>query len=287
MKNFCVKKAVVPVAGLGTRMLPATKEIPKEMLPIVTTPIIQLIVEEIFYSGIEEIILITNSKKGSIEEHFDKNLDLELKLKKNKNLRDLELVKRISELKTKIITIKQGEPLGLGHAVLCSMPVVKNEPFALILPDMILSKNDYKNNLFKLKKNFEKSGNSQILLGKIEKKHTKKYGIAKVKNRSLVSIIEKPDPDKAPSNLFVVGRYILDKEIFKFLKKTKTDKSGEIQLTGALQDYLLKNEIKFEHLEGEVFDCGDKLGYLKAIIKFGLEDKFIKRDLKSFLKKQL
>lgn len=287
MKNFCVKKAVVPVAGLGTRMLPATKEIPKEMLPIVTTPIIQLIVEEIFYSGIEEIILITNSKKGSIEEHFDKNLDLELKLKKNKNLRDLDLVKRISELKTKIITIKQGEPLGLGHAVLCSMPVVKNEPFALILPDMILSKNDYKNNLFKLKKNFEKSGNSQILLGKIEKKHTKKYGIAKVKNRSLVSIIEKPDPDKAPSNLFVVGRYILDKEIFKFLKKTKPDKSGEIQLTGALQDYLLKNEIKFEHLEGEVFDCGDKLGYLKAIIKFGLEDKFIKRDLKSFLKKQL
>ena len=113
------------------------------MLPIVTTPIIQLIVEEI-YSGIKEIILITNAKKGSIEEHFDKNLDLELKLKKNKNLRDLDLVKRISELKTKIITIKQGEPLGLGHAVLCSMPVVKNEPFALILPDMILSKNDYK-----------------------------------------------------------------------------------------------------------------------------------------------
>ena len=237
MKNFCLKKAVVPVAGLGTRMLPATKEIPKEMLPIVTTPIIQLIVEEIFYSGIEEIILITNSKKGSIEEHFDKNLDLELKLKKNKNLRDLNLLKHISKLKTKIITIKQGEPLGLGHAVLCSMPIVKDEPFALVLPDMILSTNDCRNNLSKLKKNFEKSGNSQILLGKVEKKDTKKYGIAKVKNSSLVSIIEKPDPSKAPSNLFAVGRYIFDKEIFKFIKKTKPDKSGEIQLTDALKDY--------------------------------------------------
>lgn len=287
MKNLCVKKAVVPVAGLGTRMLPVTKETPKEMLPIVTTPIIQLIVEEIFYSGIEEIILITNSKKGSIEKHFDQNLDLELKLKKNKNSRDLNLLKHISKLKTKIITIKQGEPLGLGHAVLCSMPIVKDEPFALVLPDMILSEKDYRNNLFKLKTNFEKSGNSQILLGKVEKKLTKKYGIAKVKNGSLISIIEKPDPSKAPSNLFAVGRYILGKEIFKFIKKTKPDKSGEIQLTDALQDYLVKNEINFEILKGDVFDCGDKLGYLKAIIKFGIEDNLIKNDLKSFLKKQL
>ncbi len=283
-----VKKAVVPVAGLGTRMLPATKAIPKEMLPIVTKPIIQYIVEEISLSGIDEIILVTHASKTSIENHFDKSFELEATLEKRVKRSLLKEIKSISKINTKILSIRQGHALGLGHAILCAKPLIRNEPFAVILPDMIIKSHDKSSNLLKLKKEFERTNQSQILLGHAKKEDIHKYGIAKINKNNIVSISEKPTISKAPSNLFVVGRYILNNEVLNFLEKTQSDKSGEVQLTDALNSYLKADyEIKFCNISGEIFDCGEKLGYLKAIVKYGLEDIFIKKEFRKFIKETL
>ena len=285
-----VKKAVIPVAGLGTRMLPATKAIPKEMLPVVTKPIIQYIVEEISNSGIDEIILVTHASKASIENHFDKSFELEATLEKRVKRALLKEIKSISKLNTKILSIRQGHALGLGHAILCAKPLIKNEPFAVILPDMLVKSDDKSSNLTKLKKEFERTKKSQILLGYAKKEDIHKYGIAKInKNKNkIISILEKPSISKAPSKLFVVGRYILNNEVLNFLEKIQPDKSGEVQLTDALNSYLKADyELKFCKVSGEVFDCGEKLGYLKAIVKYGLEDEFIKKDFRKFIKETL
>tara|TARA_B100001287_G_C22661332_1_gene520517 strand:- start:132 stop:1007 length:876 start_codon:yes stop_codon:yes gene_type:complete len=283
-----VKKAVVPVAGLGTRMLPATKAIPKEMLPIVTKPIIQYIVEEISLSGIDEIILVTHASKTSIENHFDKSFELEATLEKRVKRYLVKEIKSISKINTKILSIRQGHALGLGHAILCAKPLIRNEPFAVILPDMIIKSHDKSSNLLKLKKEFERTNKSQILLGHAKKEDIHKYGIAKINKNNIVSISEKPTISKAPSNLFVVGRYILNNEVLNFLEKTQSDKSGEVQLTDALNSYLKADyEIKFSNISGEIFDCGEKLGYLKAIVKYGLEDIFIKKEFRKFIKETL
>tara|TARA_B100001287_G_scaffold252301_1_gene234174 strand:- start:3914 stop:4783 length:870 start_codon:yes stop_codon:yes gene_type:complete len=281
-----VNKAVIPVAGLGKRMFPVTKGIPKEMLPLVTTPIIQLIVEEIVLSGIEEIILITNKQKDTIEQYLKKIVNFEKNSKINSKNNIFDKINFNSNSKIKISSLTQDKPLGLGHAVLCSKPLVKKEPFALVLPDMIFTKNNKKNNLSKMKQNYEKTGNYQILLGKINIKESNKYGMAKVFENYLDSIIEKPESSKSPSNLCATGRYILDDDIFEVLENSKPDSSGEIQLTQALSSHInKKNKIGVEILQGEFYDCGDKLGYLKAIVTFGLKDSLIKKDFKHFLKK--
>lgn len=283
-----VKKAVIPVAGLGTRMLPATKAIPKEMLPVVTKPIIQYIIEEISYSGINEIILVTRSSKASIEDHFDRSFELEATLEKRVKRSILKEIKSISNLNTRILSIRQDHALGLGHAILCAKPLIKNEPFAVVLPDMLVKGNNKTSNLIKLKKDFESTNKSQILLGIVNKEDIHKYGIPKIKKNNILSIFEKPSIPKAPSKLFVVGRYVLNNEVLDFLENTHSDESGEIQLTDGLNKYLhAQNEIQFSKVSGEVFDCGEKLGYLKAIIKYGLEDKSIKADLKKFIRKTL
>ena len=285
MKINNLNKVIVPIAGLGTRLLPATKAIPKEMLPVVNKPIIQYIVEEIIEAGFKEIIFITHSSKSSVENHFDQSFELETVLKKRVKRRLLKEVKSISNLKISIQTIRQGQALGLGHAILCAKPIVQKEPFAVVLPDMLIKKINEKNDLFELKKEFEKSGKSQILVGRIQKKDVSSYGIVKLQNHLIKSIVEKPSLKKAPSNLFVIGRYIFKNDFFKYLKNNKSSNSGEFELTSAIQSFIKdNNEIYSRKLSGNYYDCGNKLGYLKAIVDYALQDEEHGKEFKKYLK---
>ena len=287
MKLNNLKKVVVPIAGLGTRMLPATKAIPKEMLPIVTKPIIQYIVEEIIDAGFKEIIFITHSSKSPVENHFDQSFELETVLEKRVKRSLLKEIKSISNLKTSIHSIRQGHALGLGHAILCAKPIIKDEPFGVVLPDMLIKNSDKKNDLFELKKAFEISGKSQILVGKALKKDISNYGIVKIKNLSIESIVEKPPIKKAPSNLFVIGRYIFENSFFAYLQKNKKSKNtGEFELSSAIQNYIQdSNEVMCKKLAGNYYDCGNKLGYLTAIVDFALQDEEHGKDFKKYIKK--
>ena len=285
MKINNLNKVIVPIAGLGTRLLPATKAIPKEMFPVVNKPIIQYVVEEIIEAGFKEIIFITHSSKSSVENHFDQSFELETILKKRVKRRLLKEVKSISNLKISIQTIRQGQALGLGHAILCAKPIVQKEPFAVVLPDMLIKKINEKNDLFELKKEFEKSGKSQILVGRIQKKDVSSYGIVKLQNHLIKSIVEKPSLKKAPSNLFVIGRYIFNNDFFKYLKNNKSSNSGEFELTSAIQSFIKdNNEIYSRKLSGNYYDCGNKLGYLKAIVDYALQDEEHGKEFKKYLK---
>ena len=291
MKNI-LKKIVIPIAGLGTRMLPATKAIPKEMLPVVDKPIIQYIVEEAVEANFNEIIFITHSSKASVENHFDKSFELEATLEKRVKRGLLKEIKSISKLNVTIQSIRQGEAKGLGHAILCSRPIVGDDPFAITLPDMLIASDKKFSNLLEMKNEFEISGDSSILLGKAKESEISKYGIVKLSNkknirgfRKIEKIIEKPKMNIAPSRLFAAGRYIFTNKIFKSLSRVKPDKSGEIQLTDAIQDFLLNEEVISFNLKGELFDCGDKLGYLKAIVHKAQEDEDIGKEFKKYLKK--
>tara|TARA_B100001057_G_C22860859_1_gene954449 strand:- start:2683 stop:3552 length:870 start_codon:yes stop_codon:yes gene_type:complete len=281
-----IRKAIVPIAGLGTRMLPATKAIPKEMLPIVTKPIIQIIVEEIQQAKIEQIIFVTHSSKSSVENHFDESFELEATLEKRVKKSLLNEIKSISKIKATIQTIRQGHAKGLGHAILCAKTLINNEPFAVVLPDMVLKNFSTKNDLGLMKKEFEDTGNSQILLGKVKRDKVSNYGIAEIKNGFIKKIIEKPSIKKAPSNLYVVGRYIFQKDFLNYLSQNKISKSGEFELSDSIQNYIdNKNFVSFLEVQSEVYDCGNKLGYLKAVVDFAMEDKSINKDFKSHLKK--
>ena len=291
MKNL--KKVIIPVAGLGTRMLPATKAIPKELFPVAGIPVIQYIVKEVIDAGFSEIIFISRVGKTPIERYFENNYELEAILKKLTKKSLLNEIKEISNLKAKIIHVKQNKAKGLGHAILCAKPVISDEPFAVVLPDMLLSKNNKKNNLALMKKNFEKSGVSSLLLGKAKKSEIQNYGIVKLKNKNikkvfspLNDIVEKPLPKNAPSNLFVIGRYIFENEILSFLAKEKPDSSGEIQLTGAISSFLQSSkEINGTIIDGEVYDCGNKSGYLIANLDFSFKDRKIKNQVLKYLNK--
>ena len=281
-----VNKVIVPIAGLGTRMLPATKAIPKEMLPVVTKPIIQLIVEEVEHAGFKEIIFITHSSKSSVENHFDNSFELEATLEKRVKRSLLKEIKSLSNLKVSIQSIRQGHAKGLGHAIGCAKSIIKKEPFAIVLPDMLIADQSKNNNLSKLKKEFEESGLSQILLGKTGKKELSNYGIAKVSKNKILRILEKPKINEAPSNLFIVGRYIFTNNFINYISKEKNKVSNEIELTDAIQKFINdSNEILFSNLEGKFYDCGSKLGYLKAIVDYALADKSINKEFKSYLKK--
>ena len=281
-----VNKVIVPIAGLGTRMLPATKAIPKEMLPIVTKPIIQLIVEEVVNAGFKEIIFITHSSKSSVENHFDNSFELEATLEKRVKRSLLKEIKILSNLKVSIQSIRQGHAKGLGHAIGCAKTIIKKEPFAIVLPDMLISDQSKNNNLSKLKKEFEESGVSQILLGKIGKKELSNYGLAKVSKNKILRIYEKPKINEAPSNLFIVGRYIFTNNFVNYISKEKNKVSNEVELTDAIQGFINdSNEITFSNLKGKFYDCGSKLGYLKAIVDYAIKDKSISKDFKSYLKK--
>ena len=270
-----VRKAIFPVAGLGTRFLPATKAMPKEMLPVVDKPLIQYAVEEAAKAGITDMIFITGRHKRAIEDHFDSAPELE---------RDLEVKGKTALLKTlrdivpsgiNFIFIRQPEPLGLGHAVLCGEPVIGNEPFAVILADdLIDSKKPVIEQLMKTRE--DKGGGSVLAVQVAPREKTKDYGIVKVAEKGDVtkveSIIEKPDPDKAPSTLAVIGRYILEPEIFDSLKKIPKGAGGEIQLTDAIARELEKKNTYVCSYEGERFDCGSKQGFLNATVHFARKD---------------
>ena len=282
-----IKKAVFPVAGLGTRFLPATKANPKEMLPIVDKPLIQYAVEEAIQSGITELIFVTGRNKRSIEDHFDKNIELEASLiASNKNLL-LESIRSIIPSHVKCIYTRQSEPLGLGHAVLQAKTIINDEPFAVLLADDLTDAHTPV--LKQLIMQHQKEQSSVIAIEDIPKEKTVQYGIVDVgdsKNNlyKINSIVEKPQPKDAPSTLGVIGRYVFNSEIFDCLEKIKPGKGGEIQLTDAIQ-MLLGQQAIFAYLfDGKRYDCGDKLGFIKANIEFSKKHPEIGKEFTAFLK---
>lgn len=288
MSNL-VKKAVFPVAGQGTRFLPATKANPKEMLPIVDKPLIQYAAEEAVKAGITELIFITGRTKRSITDHFDKAYELESELEKKGKTDKLEIVRNIVPDEVSCIYIRQAEPLGLGHAVHCAKPVVGDEPFAIILPDDLIE--DGSRGVIKqMVEQFNHKGRSLLAVENVPEEETYKYGIvdSTIHDKSPVhpihSIVEKPEPEQAPTTLGVVGRYILTPKIFECIEKTPRGAGNEIQLTDAI-DLLIKQEEVYAYpFEGTRYDCGSKLGYMKAQIQYALKDNEIAGEFSEYLK---
>ena len=285
-----ITKAVFPVAGMGTRFLPATKANPKEMLPVVDKPLIQYAVEEAVAAGITELVFITGRTKRSITDHFDKAYELETELEKNGKINQLKIVRNIIPEGVTCIYIRQAEPLGLGHAILCAKPVIGDEPFAVILPDDLID--DGSRGVIKqMIDEYQQEKSSVIAVQNILKEDTSKYGIVEIVSTTheslskINSIIEKPEPDIALSTLGVVGRYVLSHEIFKYLEQISRGAGNEIQLTDAIS-LLLEDESVFAYeFEGARYDCGSKLGYMQACIEYALKDPDIKDQFYSYLKK--
>lgn len=269
-----IKKAVFPIAGLGTRFLPATKAMPKEMLPVVDKPIIQYAVEEALAAGIEQIIFVTGSGKGALEDHFDTNLRLE-KILEERNKDDLlQAVKSIVPSSSNIVYTRQSEPLGLGHAIWCARDIVGDEPFAVLLADDLIQSDVPL--LTQMVKEFDRLRASMMAIVEVPQEETYRYGIIEGKKAfngtvQVTSMVEKPDPKDAPSNLAVIGRYILTPRIFEHLGKKKKGAGGEIQLTDAMSALLEEQPIFGYKLKGKRFDCGDKAGFQLANIAFALE----------------
>ena len=282
-----VRKAIIPAAGLGTRFLPATKSQPKEMLPIVDKPTLQYIIEEAIESGIEEILIVTGRSKKSIEDHFDRSVELEMELEKSGKEEMLKMVREISDM-VNIHFIRQKEPRGLGHAILCAKTFVGNEPFAVLLGDDVVY-NDNKPCLKQLIDCYEEYKTSVLGVQTVEPQDVNKYGIVgglhiedrvyKVKN-----LIEKPAVEEAPSNVAILGRYIITPKIFEILENTKPGKGNEIQLTDALLE-LIKHEAMYAYdFEGRRYDVGDKLGFLQATVEYALRKKELRDGFIEYLK---
>lgn len=280
-----VRKVVIPAAGLGTRFLPATKAQPKEMLPIVDKPTIQYIVEEAVASGIESIIIITGRSKRAIEDHFDRNIELELDLEKHEKNSLLNQVKEIAGL-ANLHYIRQKEPLGLGHAIYCARDFIGDEPFGVILGDDIVVSE--KPALLQLIEAYEHVGTSVVGVQKVAETAVDKYGIIS-SDRSdgamhhLTGMVEKPKASEAPSNMAILGRYIITPAIFDILEHTPRGKGGEIQLTDALFSLMLKEEMYALEFEGKRYDVGDKLGFLQATVEFALAREDLKDDFRRYL----
>ena len=278
-----VKKAIIPAAGLGTRFLPATKAQPKEMLPIVDKPTIQFIIEEAIASGIEEILIITGRNKKCIEDHFDKSIELEMELEKSGKSDLLELVRDISDM-VDIHYIRQKEPKGLGHAIYCAKTFVGSEPFAVMLGDDVV---DSKVPCLKQLIDCYSEYNTSILgVQKVPEDQVNKYGIINgrfIEDRvyKVNDLVEKPSPEEAPSNIAILGRYIITPEIFKHIENTKPGKGGEIQLTDALKSLITQEVMYAYEFDGKRYDVGDKLGILQATFEYALKkpelrDNFVK-----------
>ncbi len=284
--NNKIKKAIFPVAGLGTRFLPATKCVPKEMLTVLDKPVIEWAVTEAHEAGIEQIIFVSSTKKNLLLEHFDRSNLLEDSLLKKKKYKEIESIKIQTQL-GEVVTVIQHEPKGLGHAIWCARNLVENEKFAVILPDDIIrSKKPVIRQMIDLEK---KLNGSIIAVEEVEKNETHKYGIVDIKKKKddyfvLKDIVEKPNPKDAPTNLSVIGRYILDPKIFTYLNKQKIGFGGEIQLTDAIQYLIHKEKVFGYKFKGQRYDCGSKLGFIKANLGFGFNDKEIKDDLLKFVK---
>jgi UTP--glucose-1-phosphate uridylyltransferase len=269
--TVAVRTAVFPVAGRGTRFLPATKAVPKEMLPIVDKPLIQYAVEEALEAGATRLVFITHSSKRAIEEHFDQDPELERVLAESGKNAILERVQGVLPKDASCLFIRQGEPLGLGHAVLCAQPAVGNEPFFVHLPDDLICGET--GCLAQMAQQFENQGASSIAVEDVPKDKTKSYGIVDVDDaQRLKQIVEKPDPQDAPSTLAVVGRYLLTPAIFRMLEKTGRGAGGEIQLTDAIADLLIEEPVYAFRFAGKRYDCGSKLGYIQATLDVAKAD---------------
>lgn len=281
-----IRKAVIPAAGLGTRFLPVTKAQPKEMLPIVDKPTIQYIIEEAVASGIEEILIITGRNKKCIEDHFDKSVELELELEKSGKQEMLKLVREISDM-VDIHYIRQKEPKGLGHAISCAKTFVGNEPFAVLLGDDLVY-NEEKPCLKQLMDCYNEYGTSILGVQTVDAKDVDKYGIIKgihIEGRvyKVRGLVEKPAVEEAPSNIAILGRYIITPQIFKILEETKPGRGGEIQLTDALSKLIDEEAIYAYEFEGTRYDVGDKLGFLKATVEYALRREDLRDEFMEYL----
>lgn len=283
-----IRKAIFPVAGMGTRFLPATKANPKEMLPIVDKPLIQYAAEEAVDAGIEELVFITGRSKRSIPDHFDKAYELEAELEAKGKTQMLEMVRNILPPGISCVYIRQAEALGLGHAVLCGKPVVGSEPFAVILADDLIDSSS-KGCLKQMVEIYERENSGVIGVQKVPQEAVGSYGVIagdQVNDNlwRISGIVEKPKPEEAPSNIAVVGRYILDGSIFEILENTSTGAGGELQLTDAIANQIEQRSVYAYEFEGRRYDCGSKLGYLQATVEYGLKHSEIGEEFSEYLK---
>ncbi len=273
-----IKKAILPVAGLGTRFLPASKSIPKEMVTVVDRPAIEYVVREAVDAGIEQIILVTHSSKASIENYFDRNFELETTLEQKKKFDLLEEITDILPKHISVVSVRQPQPLGLGHAVLCAKDIVGDEAFAVLLPDVLVKDHAVENDLSLMIQRFQQSQAAQIMVEAVPDHLVDQYGIVDVavtpnegESITMQGIVEKPAVGTAPSNLSVVGRYILPAQIMGLLADTPRGAGNEIQLTDAIAALQRSETVEAYRMKGQTFDCGSKLGYLKAVLHYGIE----------------
>lgn len=284
-----VRKAVFPVAGMGTRFLPATKASPKEMMPVVDKPLIQYAVEEAVEAGITEMVFITGRSKRAIEDHFDKAYELEAELEAKNKTEMLELVRNIVPPHVNCIFIRQMQPLGLGHAVLCARPVVGDEPFAVLLADDLMHVDAGEKGVTRqMVEAFEREHASLLAVQEVPKADTKSYGIVSSTpwndySERVRGIVEKPDPKDAPTNLAVVGRYVLTSRIFDHILKTGKGAGGEIQLTDGIASLLNEQPVLAYRFNGTRFDCGSKIGYLKATVELGKKHAQVGAEFQKYL----
>jgi len=291
-----VLKAVLPVAGLGTRMLPATKAIPKEMLPLVDKPLIQYVVNEAVAAGIKEIVLVTHASKNSIENHFDTSFELEATLEARVKRSLLEEVRSIVPKDVTVISVRQSAPLGLGHAVLAARPIVGENPFAVMLPDVIIDKyqsDAKKDNLSQMIDRFDKTGHNQVMVEPVPHEQVHQYGVVdlagkKIKageSAAIKNMVEKPNNNEAPSDLAITGRYVVSTAIWDLLEYTPPGAGGEIQLTDALLQLRHLETLEAYHLKGKSHDCGSKLGYMLANVEYAMQSSHLGKEFTEQIRK--
>ena len=273
-----IKKAILPVAGLGTRFLPASKSIPKEMVTVVDRPAIEYVIKEAVAAGIEQIILVTHSSKASIENYFDRNFELETTLEQKKKFDLLKEITEILPASVSVVSVRQPQPLGLGHAVLCAKSIVGDDDFAVLLPDVLVKEIDERNDLNIMIERYNVSKAAQIMVESVPDSMVDQYGIVDVaetpaEGESIImqGIVEKPAIGTAPSNLSVVGRYVLPAKIMTLLEQTPKGAGNEIQLTDAIAMLQQSEPVEAYRMKGRTFDCGSKIGYLKAVLHYGVD----------------
>ncbi|OYQ88375.1 UTP--glucose-1-phosphate uridylyltransferase [Wohlfahrtiimonas chitiniclastica] len=285
-----IKKAILPVAGLGTRFLPASKAIPKEMVTVVDRPVIEYVAKEAVKAGITEIILVTHSSKASIENYFDRNFELETTLTQKKKFDLLSEITNIVPSHVSIVAVRQPQPLGLGHAVLCAKSVIGDDDFVVLLPDVLIKNSEAMHDLTLMIERFDATNHAQIMVEAVPKHLVDQYGIVDVEQtpeegQSIVmrGIVEKPAIEAAPSNLSVVGRYVLPARIMALLEQTPKGAGNEIQLTDAIAMLQKEAPIEAYRMQGQTFDCGSKLGYLKAVLHYGVDHPTLGADFKAMI----
>lgn len=291
-----LNKVVIPVAGLGTRVLPASKAIPKEMLPVVDKPVIQHVIEEAVAAGMTQIILVTRSGKSAVEDHFDRHAELEQVLESKGKDKLLAAVRDILPAGVQVISVRQDEAKGLGHAVLCAAGLTGDDDFAVMLPDMLIDSDNETSDLQQMVTAYNQTGNGQIMVEAVPPEHVERYGIvdcggaspAKGSSALMQDVVEKPPREQAPSNLAIVGRYILPARIMELLKTTPRGAGNEIQLTDAIKTLMQEGgALSAFTMSGNLYDCGNKAGLLQANVALGLKHPETAAELRDFLRNQV